>query len=237
VKRSIFALCVFAVLNLFLACNSGQTPSPATATASSAALPSPSAALAAEPAALPKAELGKPAPELSLPDTAGKMVKLSDHRGKLVVLEWFNPDCPFVRAAHTKGPLVGMAKKQTDAGVVWLAINSSAPGRQGHGADKNAAGAKGFGMTHPVLLDESGRVGRAFGATNTPHMFVVDDKGVLVYRGAIDNSPDGESQSPEGDKLINHVEVALADLRAGRPVSLKETKAYGCGVKYAPLGP
>jgi hypothetical protein len=130
-----------------------------------------------------------------------------------------------------------MAKKQTDAGVVWLAINSSAPGRQGHGADKNAAGAKGFGMTHPVLLDESGRVGRAFGATNTPHMFVVDDKGVLVYRGAIDNSPDGESQSPEGDKLINHVEVALADLRAGRPVSLKETKAYGCGVKYAPLGP
>jgi len=86
------------------------------------------------------------------------------------------------------------------------------------------------------LLDESGSVGHAFGATNTPHMFVIDANGVLAYRGAIDNSPDGESQSPEGDKLVNHVEAALSDLRAGRPVAVKETKAYGCGVKYALSG-
>ena len=233
-KRSLCALSVFSLLNLFLACNSGQTPAPLTAASAAPQVAVPSSASTATPEpALAKAEVGKPAPDFTLQDTDGKTIKLSDHRGKLVVLEWFNPDCPFVRAAHTKGPLVGLAKKQTEAGVVWLAVNSAAAGRQGHGADKNKAGAKTFGMAHPILLDESGVVGRAFGATNTPHMFVIDANGVLAYRGAIDNSPDGESQSPEGDKLVNHVEAALTDLRAGRPVAVKETRAYGCGVKYA----
>lgn len=179
------------------------------------------------------AELGAPAPDFALKDLDGKEVKLSSLKGKTVVLEWFNPECPFVKAAHTKGALVDFAKRATKKpNVVWLAINSGAPGKQGAGAEKSRAGAKAFALEHPVLLDESGQVGKAYGATNTPHLFVIDAKGVLVYRGAIDNSPDGEGGSPQGGKLINYVEAALDDLAAGRAVKAPDTKAYGCSVKY-----
>jgi len=184
--------------------------------------------LAADPA-----KVGAPAPDFSLPDLDGKTVKLSEYKGKTVVLEWFNPECPFVRASHTKGSLVGEAKKHTGRGIVWLAINSGAPGKQGAGAEKSRTGLKTYGLEHPVLLDESGAVGRQYGATNTPHMFVIDKTGKLVYRGAIDNSPDGEGESPQGGKLVNYVDAALDDLAAGRAVQTAETKAYGCGVKYA----
>jgi peroxiredoxin len=179
------------------------------------------------------AELGQKAPDFSLPDLDGKTVKLSDFKGKTVVLEWFNPECPYVKATHTKGPLVGTAKKHMKAGVVWLAINSGAPGKQGTGAEKNKAGLKQWDLTHPVLLDESGTVGKAYGATNTPHLFVIDKTGKLVYRGAGDNSPDGEGESPEGGKLINLIDQALEDVAAGKPVRTPESKAYGCSVKYA----
>src|SRR5262249_44427038 len=158
-----------------------------------------------------------------LPDLDGKTVKLSDFKGKTVVLEWFNPECPFVNAAHTKGSLVSEAKKQTDKGVVWLAVNSGAAGKQGAGADKSRDGVKKFGLAHPVLLDAEGTVGHSYGATNTPHLFVIDKAGKLVYRGAIDNSPDGEMQSPEGGKLVNYVDQALAELAAGKAVSVGET--------------
>jgi peroxiredoxin len=177
-------------------------------------------------------ELGKKAPDFSLPDLDGKTVKLSDFKGKTVVLEWFNPECPFVKKSHTVGSLVGTAKKHTDKGIVWLAVNSGAPGKQGHGAQKNKDAAKGFNMAHPVLLDESGATGKAYGATNTPHMYVIDKAGNLVYRGAIDNSPDGEKQNPKDGVLVNHVDAALEDLAAGRPVKVPDTKAYGCSVKY-----
>jgi peroxiredoxin len=176
--------------------------------------------------------IGTPAPDFSLSDLAGKQVKLSDFKGKTVVLEWFNPECPFVKASHTKGSLVGLAKKETDKGVVWLAINSGAPGKQGAGADKSREGLKTFGLSHPVLLDEQGNVGKQYGATNTPHMMIIDKSGKLAYRGAIDNSPDGEAKSPEGGKLVNYVEAALDDLTQGRAVQVAETKAYGCSVKY-----
>jgi peroxiredoxin len=176
--------------------------------------------------------LAEPAPDFTLKDLDGKTVKLSDFKGKTVVLEWFNPGCPFVRASHTKGSLVDTAKRHTQKGVVWLAINSGAPGKQGHGAEMNREAKKMFALEHPVLLDESGQVGRAYGATNTPHMYVIDKTGQLVYRGAIDNSPDGERGSPQGGKLINYVDAALEDLAAGRPVKVPQTKAYGCGVKY-----
>jgi peroxiredoxin len=179
------------------------------------------------------AAVGKPAPDFELRDLEGHSVRLSQFRGKTVVLEWFNPECPFVRASHTKGSLKGFADKITDKGTVWLAINSGAPGKQGYGVDANVAGTRRFGMKHPVLLDESGDVGRAYDARHTPHMYVVDDKGVLVYRGAIDNSPDGEGESPTGGTLVNYVDSALADLAAGRPVKTAETEAYGCSVKYA----
>jgi len=177
-------------------------------------------------------EVGAPAPDFSLKDLDGKTVKLADLKGKVVVLEWFNPECPFVRASHTKGSLVGAAKRATQKGVVRLAINSAAPGKQGYGVEKSKAGKATFGLEHPVLLDESGAVGKAYGATNTPHMFVIDKNGKVAYRGAIDNSPDGEGGSPEGGKLINYVDAAIDAVMAGQPVKVPSTKAYGCGVKY-----
>ncbi len=179
------------------------------------------------------AELGKPAPDFTLKDVDGKEVKLSSFKGKTVVLEWFNPECPYVKASHTRGSLVDTAKKQQKNGIVWLSINSGAAGKQGAGAEKSKEGAKGFAMENPILVDEAGTVGKEYGATNTPHLFVIDAKGVLAYRGAIDNSPDGEGQSPEGGKLVNYVDAALEDLAAKRAVKTPDTKAYGCSVKYA----
>jgi len=199
---------------------------------------------AAEPAAAPKAEarprseaqpasIGAPAPDFALHDLNGKLVRLADFKGKTVVLEWFNPECPFVKASHTKGSLKGLADKHaSDASLVWLAINSGGEGRQGHGVEVNRAGVQSFGVEHPVLLDPEGRVGKSYGATNTPHMFVIDAKGTLVYAGAIDNSPDAEGESPSGGALVNYVSQALDELAQGKPVSVPKTKAYGCSVKY-----
>lgn len=178
------------------------------------------------------AVVGKPAPDFKLKDLAGKEVSLASFKGKVVVLEWFNPGCPFVKKSHTVGSLVDSASRHVKNGVVWIAINSGAPGKQGHGKETNVEARSSWKMEHPVLLDENGSIGRAYGAERTPHMYVIDPKGVLVYRGAIDNSPDGEKQSPQGGTLVNHVDAALADLAAGRPVAVAETKAYGCSVKY-----
>lgn len=178
------------------------------------------------------AAVGKPAPDFTLQDVNGQTHKLSELRGKTVVLEWFNPQCPFVKKSHTAGSLKDYAKTATSKGVVWLAINSGAPGKQGHGVEANKKGVTDFGLEHPVLLDESGAVGRAYGATNTPHMYVIDAQGVLVYRGAIDNSPDAEGQSPTDGKLVQYVDQALTELSASKPISVAETKAYGCSVKY-----
>jgi peroxiredoxin len=175
---------------------------------------------------------GAAAPDFTLTDLDGKTVALADAKGKVVVLEWFNPSCPFVQRAHTKGSLAGMAEKQAANGVVWLAINSGAPGRDGTGVETNREAQKVYGLPHPILLDESGKVGKAYGATNTPNMFVIDAKGTLVYRGAIDNSPDGEGRSPEGGTLVNYVAQALEDVVAGRAVRTPSTKPYGCSVKY-----
>jgi peroxiredoxin len=179
------------------------------------------------------ADVGQPAPEFSLQDLDGKVHKLSDLKGKVVVLEWFNPGCPYVVAAHTKGSLVDAGARASKEGVVWLAINSGAPGKQGHGVETNRAAARGWSMSYPILIDESGAVGKAYGATNTPHMFVVGKDGKLAYKGAIDNSPDGERGAPQGGTLVEYVSAAIADLAAGRPVRSPQTKAYGCGVKYA----
>jgi peroxiredoxin len=180
-----------------------------------------------------KATVGSPAPDFTLIDLDGKAVSLSSFKGKTVVLEWFNPGCPFVRKAHTVGSLKNTPGRALAEGVVWLAVNSAAPGKQGNGVEMNRKVAGEFAMTYPVLLDESGMVGHAYGATNTPNMYVIDPAGTLVYRGAIDNSPDAEGQSPTDGKLVNYVEEALAALKAHQPVKVPETKAYGCGVKYA----
>jgi peroxiredoxin len=230
----LIASCVLGLTLLLPACESKRPTSegaaaeqPSTARATTTA-----SASQAAPALVAAAKVGEKAPDFELADLDGKPVKLSSFLGKTVVLEWFNPECPFVKNSHTKGSLVGTAAKHEKQGVVWLAINSGAPGKQGTGVEKNQSGKASFGFTHPVLLDESGAVGKAYGAKRTPHLYVIDPKGVLVYRGAIDNSPDGEGESPEGGKLVNHVDAALADLAAGRPVSKPETEAYGCSVKY-----
>ena len=178
------------------------------------------------------AKLGQPAPDFSLTDLDGKPFKLSEHRGKTVVLEWFNPDCPFVKASHTKGSLVDLAERQQKQGVVWVAINSNRPGSQGEGAERNQDAKREFKLSHPILLDPSGQVGKLYGAERTPHMYVIDPKGVLVYAGAIDNSPDGEGESPKDGKLVNYVEQALSAVAAGKAVEPAETEAYGCTVKY-----
>jgi cytochrome oxidase Cu insertion factor (SCO1/SenC/PrrC family) len=195
----------------------------------------PAAPANAEPAAAAgPARVGAPAPDFTLTDLDGKSVSLCEFRGKLVVLEWFNPGCPFVRNSHTTGSLKGLAAKYA-GDVVWLAINSGGSGKQGAGVEANREGAKQFDLHHPILIDESGKVGQLYGAERTPHMFVVNPEGVLVYKGAIDNSPDGEGQSPEGGKLVNYVDGAISAVRSGAKVSPEETKAYGCSVKYQNL--
>jgi peroxiredoxin len=189
---------------------------------------------AGAPAKIPATNVvGKKAPDFTLADLDGKEVKLSAFKGKVVVLEWFNPGCPFVKKSHTVGSLITTAKKHTETGIVWLAINSGAAGNQGHAVELNQQATKDWSIGHPVLRDLDGKVGKAYGATNTPHMFVIDKKGTVVYAGAIDNSPDAEGKSPEGGTLVNHVDAALADLAAGRAVKTASTKAYGCSVKYA----
>jgi peroxiredoxin len=177
-----------------------------------------------------KLEIGKAAPAFELKDLDGKAVKLADYKGKIVVLEWFNPECPFVVRQHSEGPLKDAAAKATKDGVVWLAINSSGPGKEGNGVEKNKKAVADWKMEYPVLVDEDGTVGMAYGSKNTPTMYIIDAKGMLAYHGAIDNAADGK---PEVGTLVNYVESALAEMKAGKAVSKAETKPYGCGVKYA----
>jgi peroxiredoxin len=176
--------------------------------------------------------IGKPAPDFTLTDLDGKEVKLAAFKGKVVVLEWFNPGCPFVKASHTVGSLVDTAKRRMKDGVVWLGVNSGAAGKQGADIKMNAQAVKTWSIVNPILRDGTGRVGKAYGATNTPNMFVIDKTGTVVYAGAIDNSRDGEGKSPAGGKLVNYVDAALDDLAAGRPVQTAVTRPYGCTVKY-----
>ncbi|MCB9734155.1 MAG: redoxin domain-containing protein [Deltaproteobacteria bacterium] len=199
-----------------------------------AAQPAPAAAAAPNPgdqaAAGATAAIGKPAPDFTLTDTEGHSFHLGDERGKLVVLEWFNPGCPFVKYAYSDdGPLSAMAKKDLGADVVWVRINSGAPGKQGNGVDVNREAQQAWGLKAPVLLDEAGTVGRAYDAKTTPHLYIVGKDGTLLYMGGIDNAPLGDAR---GEEKVNYVEMALADIAAGKPVAVPETKAYGCSVKY-----
>ena len=204
-----------------------KSPAPGAAAAIAALVIASAGPTASESVA--QAALGASAPEFALEDTDGDTVKLSDFRGRPVVLEWFNPECPFVRYAHTRGPLAKMGNEAAGDGVVWLAINSGPPDKQGHGAELNRSVRERYGMRYPVLLDPSGEVGRAYRARTTPHLFVIDSAGVLVYRGALDNAPLGDVT---GDTTVNYVEQALTALARGAAVATPETRPYGCSVKY-----
>ena len=172
-----------------------------------------------------KAAIGAAAPAFSLQDSNGKTVNLSDFSGKIVVLEWVNPDCPFVKRHYNLKTMTTLADKNKDKGVVWLGI---ATGNTAN-ADKLKAFAEKSSISYPILLDPDGTVGHAYGAKNTPHMFIIDKDGKLAYVGGIDNDEDGS----KGDKRVNYVEKALDELLAGKPVSEPQTKQYGCSVKYA----
>ncbi|MBK8229336.1 MAG: thioredoxin family protein [Candidatus Eisenbacteria bacterium] len=175
-----------------------------------------------------EAEVGKKAPEFSLKDTDGKAHKLSDWSGKVVVLEWFNPDCPFVKAKHaTTKQMAELYGKYKDQ-LVWVAINSSADGKQGFGLERNQTARKEYAISYPILLDPEGTVGKLYGAKTTPHMMVIGTDGNLLYKGAYD-----DAGTPGSTPQVNYVDQALRELLGGKKVTVAETKPYGCSVKYA----
>ena len=176
--------------------------------------------------------VGEAAPDFTLKDSEGKSHTLSEHKGKLVVLEWTNPGCPFVKKFYEPK---AMQKFQADAigkGVVWYSISSSAEGKEGHLTAETAEKWKqdsGMNST-ALLLDNDGKVGQLYKAQTTPHMFVIDTDGKLAYAGAIDDKASTKSEDIAGAK--NHVNAALDELLAGKPVSTPSSQPYGCGVKY-----
>jgi peroxiredoxin len=189
--------------------------------------------LAAVTIAQAEVQIGQPAPDFSLTDCSGKKVSLSDFKGKVVVLEWVNHGCPFVAKHYGSGNMQKLQADATAKGVVWLSICSSAPGKPGHadaaGAAKKCTETQSTATAY--LLDESGKVGKTYGAKVTPEMYVIDAKGVLVYHGAIDDKKSTNPGDIAGAK--NYVAAALDEVLAGKPVSTPKTDPYGCGVKYA----
>ena len=177
-------------------------------------------------------QVGKPAPEFTLTDSDGKTHNLADFKGRIVVLEWLNHGCPFVKKHYDSGNMQKLQKEYTGKDVVWLSIVSSAPGKQGHmSADETnkTKTEKGSAAT-AVLIDEDGKVGRLYDAKRTPEMFIVGKDGTLVYAGAIDDKPSPDPADVEGAK--NYITQALDEILAGKPVSEPTTTAYGCSVKY-----
>jgi peroxiredoxin len=177
-------------------------------------------------------ESGEPAPDFTLKDSKGNPQKLSSYSGKFVVLEWLNPECPFVKKHYSAGNMQKLQKEYTAKGVVWLSIISSAPGKQGYRTgpqadadtkDKNAS-------PTAILLDPSGEVGQLYEAKTTPHMYVINPEGKLIYSGAIDSI---RSTNPaDCATATNYIRETLDAALAGKPVPTPETKSYGCSIKY-----
>ncbi|MBP9928600.1 MAG: thioredoxin family protein [Rhodoferax sp.] len=176
--------------------------------------------------------VGQPAPAFSLTDTAGKTVQLADFRGRHVVLEWVNPGCPYVRKHYSSANMQGTQKDVTAQGVVWLAINSTenastdylAPAQMGRWMQGQQATA-----TH-TLMDEDGTVGKAYGARTTPHMYIVDPAGKLIYAGGIDSVP--SSRVDDIKTAVNYVKQGVREALAGQPIRAATTRPYGCSIKY-----
>jgi peroxiredoxin len=182
--------------------------------------------------ALAAPQVGQPAPNFKLNDASGRIVSLSDYRGKTVVLEWNNPGCPFVKKHYDSGNMQRTQAAAARDGAVWLTINSGAAGKQGH---MNGAEARSFVSAQKAqpaayLLDPKGVVGKGYDAKTTPHIFVIDPRGTLVYAGGIDDKPTADKADIAGAR--NHVLAALGELKAGKPVSVSTSRPYGCSVKY-----
>jgi peroxiredoxin len=176
--------------------------------------------------------VGTTAPDFSLTDSKGKTQSVSQYKGKYVVLEWFNPDCPFVKKHYGSGNMQKLQEEFTAKGVTWLTIDSSAPGLEGNltaeQAEKKIAEWK--TKQTALVLDPDGKAGRSYGAKNTPHMFVINPEGKIVYEGAIDSKATPNPSDIAGS--TNYVKVALEESMAGKTVSNANTKPYGCSVKY-----
>jgi alkyl hydroperoxide reductase subunit AhpC len=176
--------------------------------------------------------IGQPAPEFTLTDTQGQSHNLSDFKGKFVVLEWINHGCPFVVKHYVQGNMQALQKEFAEKGVVWLSVCSSAEGMQGHMSndDWNSKITEVGSASAAVLIDEDGTVGKLYGARVTPHMYVINPDGVLVYNGAIDSVKSTDSDDIAGAE--NYVAAALNQSLAGEPVAKPQTQPYGCSVKY-----
>jgi peroxiredoxin len=179
------------------------------------------------------ATIGQPAPDFTLQGSDGKQHSLADYKGKFIVLEWTNPGCPFVHKFYDSGTMQALQKTETARGVAWLRINSGGEGQEGF---QSVADLASYIKDNRVaatesLLDPSGQVGHAYGARNTPQMFVIDAKGVLVYAGGIDNKPSTDVADIATAK--NYVKAALDEAMAGKPVTTPTARPYGCAVKYA----
>lgn len=178
-------------------------------------------------------EIGAAAPNFSVQDASGATRTLAEFRGRTVVLEWTNHGCPYVRKHYDSRNMQNLQHEATAQGVVWLQVISSARGQQGY---LDGAGALARVQTegaHPTatLLDPTGAMGHAYGATNTPHMFIISGEGRVVYQGAIDDQDSANPRTIQGAN--NYVRAALADISAGRAIATAQTRAYGCSVKYA----
>jgi hypothetical protein len=182
--------------------------------------------------ALTERPAGSLAPPFTLTDTNGKQHTLADYKGKHVVLEWVNLGCPYVKKHYESGNMQATQKKAVEKGVVWLSICSSGKWKQGHlsPAGWNDEIAERKMASTAVLIDESGETGRAYGAKTTPHMYIVNPEGYLIYQGAIDDQPTTRKDSLQGAR--NHVLAALDEALTGKPVTVALTQPYGCSVKY-----
>jgi peroxiredoxin len=180
-----------------------------------------------------QAVVGQPAPAFTLSDSNGETRSLVEFKGRPVVLEWWNYQCPFVGKHYGSGNMQKLQKEWTAKGVTWLTVSSSAAGKQGYvdAAQANALMREKGGAPTAILLDHDGTVGRAYGAKTTPHMFVIDAKGTVVYAGGIDDRPSTDLSDIPG--ATNYVEGALEALTAGQPVKVASSRPYGCSVKYA----
>jgi hypothetical protein len=177
-------------------------------------------------------EIGKKAPDFSLPDTQGKTHTLSEYRGKFVVLEWTNPDCPIVHKHYDSGNMQKLQKEYTAKGVVWLSIDSSAPGNQGNypPAQLDSIMKSRNAAPTAILLDPAGSTGHEYDAKTTPDMYIIDPKGNLIYDGAIDSIPSADPA--DISKATNYVQAALDEALAGKQVTTTSTRPYGCAVHY-----
>jgi peroxiredoxin len=177
-------------------------------------------------------KVGAKAPDFSLNDLSGNKRSLSEFAGKIVVLEWFNAGCPFVKKHYESGNMQKLQSEFRSKDVVWLSVNSSAKDKQGHATPELHLAKQKEWKSEPTafLIDESGEVGKAYGAKTTPHIFIVNKEGKVAYMGAIDDKPSVEQEDIATSK--NYISSALDELLAGKEVSINETRAYGCGVKY-----